>query len=101
MLGGFGLSLAILKGGLFLLSCWFVSRRGIPQLLHAVARTRSRELFTVTVVGLCAAVVDDWIRVEEAEIAAAMRLVYQMHHMTIEGAAGVAAAAILLGRPDS
>ena len=51
-----GLSLAILKGGLFLLSCWFVSRRGIPQLLHAVARTRSRELFTVTVVGLCAAV---------------------------------------------
>ena len=51
-----GLSLAILKGGLFLTACWFVSRQGIPQLLHAVARTRSRELFTVTVVGLCAAV---------------------------------------------
>lgn len=45
--------------------------------------------------GLCAAVVDDWILVEEAEIAAAMRLVYQMHHMTIEGAAGVAVAAYL------
>jgi threonine dehydratase len=45
--------------------------------------------------GLCAAVVDDWILVEEAEIAAAMRLVYQAHHMTVEGAAGVAVAAYL------
>ena len=51
-----GLGLAILKGALFLGACWFLSRIGIPQLLHAVARTRSRELFTVTVVGLCAAV---------------------------------------------
>jgi CPA2 family monovalent cation:H+ antiporter-2 len=51
-----GLALAILKGALFLGVCWFLSRTGIPQLLHAVARTRSRELFTVTVVGLCAAV---------------------------------------------
>ena len=46
----------MLKGALFLGVCWFLSRTGIPQLLHAVARTRSRELFTVTVVGLCAAV---------------------------------------------
>lgn len=51
-----GLGLAVLKGAVFLGACWFLSRRGIPQLLHAVARTRSRELFTVTVVGLCAAV---------------------------------------------
>lgn len=51
-----GLGLAVLKGAFFLFACWFLSRRGIPQLLHAVARTRSRELFTVTVVGLCAAV---------------------------------------------
>lgn len=51
-----GLGLAVLKGTLFLGACWFLSRIGIPQLLHAVARTRSRELFTVTVVGLCAAV---------------------------------------------
>ena len=51
-----GLGLAILKGAFFLGACWFLSRKGIPQLLHAVARTRSRELFTVTVVGLCAAV---------------------------------------------
>jgi len=45
--------------------------------------------------GLCAAVVDEWILVEEAEIAAAMRLVYQTHHMMVEGAAGVAVAAYL------
>ncbi len=51
-----GLAWAVLKGTLFLGGCWFLSRIGIPQLLHAVARTRSRELFTVTVVGLCAAV---------------------------------------------
>jgi CPA2 family monovalent cation:H+ antiporter-2 len=51
-----GISLAMVKGAAFLAACWFLSRRGIPQLLHAVARTRSRELFTVTVVGLCAGV---------------------------------------------
>ncbi len=51
-----GLALAVMKGVFFLTACWFLSRRGIPQILHAVARTRSRELFTVTVVGLCAAV---------------------------------------------
>jgi len=51
-----GIGIAVLKGILFLAACWFLSRRGIPQILHAVARTRSRELFTVTVVGLCAAV---------------------------------------------
>lgn len=50
------LGLAMLQGAVFLGACWFLSRRGIPQLLHAVARTRSRELFTVTVIGLCAAV---------------------------------------------
>ncbi len=51
-----GIVVAVLKGVLFLCACWFLSRHGIPQILHAVARTRSRELFTVTVVGLCAAV---------------------------------------------
>ena len=51
-----GLGLAVVKGAVFLAGCWFLSRHGIPQLLHAVAQTRSRELFTVTVIGLCAAV---------------------------------------------
>lgn len=45
--------------------------------------------------GLCAAVVDDWILVAEDEIADAMQLVYQVHHLEIEGAAGVAVAAYL------
>lgn len=45
--------------------------------------------------GLCAALVDDWILVEEAEIAAAIRLIAEDHHQIIEGAAGVAVAAYL------
>jgi len=51
-----GLGSALLKGALFTLSIIILSRHGFPQMLDAVARTRSRELFTVTVVGLCAAV---------------------------------------------
>lgn len=47
---------ALLKGVLFLLLCWVLSRVGVPHLLHAVALSRSRELFTVTVVALCAAI---------------------------------------------
>ena len=45
---------ALLKGLLFLAVCWGISRFGVPHLLHAVATSRSRELFTVTVIGLCA-----------------------------------------------
>ncbi len=45
--------------------------------------------------GLCQTLVDDWILVEEAEIAAAVRLVAETHHQLIEGAAGVAVAAYL------
>ncbi len=51
-----GIGLAVVKGAVFLGIAWFLSRRGIPQLLHAVARTRSRELFTITVVAMCVAV---------------------------------------------
>ena len=36
--------------------CMAVGRYGITPLLHVVARTRSRELFTLTVIGLCAGV---------------------------------------------
>ncbi|MGE9268657.1 MAG: cation:proton antiporter [Verrucomicrobiales bacterium] len=45
---------ALAKGCLFLVVCWFLSRNAIPRLLHAAALTRSRELFTITVVALCA-----------------------------------------------
>jgi len=47
---------ALLKGGIFLVGAWLLGRYGLTPLLHAVARTRSRELFTLTVVGLCAGV---------------------------------------------
>lgn len=47
---------ALTKGGLFLGSAILLGRYGNTLLLHAVARTRSRELFTLTVIGTCAAV---------------------------------------------
>ncbi len=50
------ISLALLKGVVFLAGAWLLGRYGITPLLHLVARTRSRELFTLTVIGLCAGV---------------------------------------------
>ncbi len=50
------IGVALLKGGLFLVGAWLLGRYGLTPLLHAVARTRSRELFTLTVIGLCAGV---------------------------------------------
>ncbi|MFK7909901.1 MAG: cation:proton antiporter [Akkermansiaceae bacterium] len=50
------LGLAVIKGIAFCVGVIVLSRFGIPQILSAVAKTRSRELFTVTVVGLCGAV---------------------------------------------
>ncbi|MBK1854218.1 cation:proton antiporter [Verrucomicrobiaceae bacterium 5K15] len=47
---------SLLKGVLFLALCWGLSRVGVPHLLHAVALSRSRELFTVTVIALCAGI---------------------------------------------
>ncbi|WP_083913013.1 cation:proton antiporter [Rubritalea marina] len=54
--GETGLGAALVKGLLFTLSIILLSRKGFPEMLDAVARTRSRELFTLTVIGLCAAV---------------------------------------------
>jgi len=51
-----GIGGAILKGLLFLGGALVLGRYGITPLLHAVARTRSRELFTLTVVALCSGV---------------------------------------------
>jgi monovalent cation:H+ antiporter-2, CPA2 family len=47
---------ALGKGVVFLAGAWLLGRYGITPLLHLVARTRSRELFTLTVIGLCAGV---------------------------------------------
>jgi threonine dehydratase len=44
---------------------------------------------------ICAALVDEWQLIEEAEIAAAMRSALLEHHLAIEGAAAVALAASL------
>lgn len=44
---------------------------------------------------LCQQLVDDFVLVSEGEIAAAMRMFMEAHHMLIEGAAGVAIAAYL------
>jgi CPA2 family monovalent cation:H+ antiporter-2 len=44
------------KGVLFLGAAILLGRYGNTPLLHAVARTRSRELFTLTIIGTCAAV---------------------------------------------
>lgn len=47
---------ALGKASVFCAAMIMLSRYGVPQLLAAVASTRSRELFTVAVVGLCAVV---------------------------------------------
>jgi CPA2 family monovalent cation:H+ antiporter-2 len=41
------------RGGLFVVVAAVSARWLIPTLLHAVARTRNRELFTLTVIGCC------------------------------------------------
>ncbi len=43
----------LLRGSAFMVLAWINAKWVIPKLLHAVARTRSRELFTLTVVGCC------------------------------------------------
>ncbi|MCF7731932.1 MAG: cation:proton antiporter [Akkermansiaceae bacterium] len=50
------LAVALLKGVLFLSGAVVFGLYGLNPLLHLVARTRSRELFTLTVIGLCAGV---------------------------------------------
>jgi CPA2 family monovalent cation:H+ antiporter-2 len=53
---GGGIALAMGKGVAFIAGAWLLGRYGLTPLLHVVARTRSRELFTLTVIGLCAGV---------------------------------------------
>ncbi len=47
---------SLLKGVVFLLGAALLGRFGINPLLHAVARTRSRELFTLSIIGVSAGV---------------------------------------------
>ncbi|HEV7792435.1 MAG TPA: threonine/serine dehydratase [Pseudonocardia sp.] len=50
--------------------------------------------------GLCRALVDDWVLVDEAAIRAALRLVIDTEHQLIEGAAAMAVAAALARREE-
>lgn len=50
------LVVSLLKGIGFLVGAFLLGQYGLTPLLHAVARTRSRELFTLTVIGLCAGI---------------------------------------------
>ena len=55
--GGLALvGVAQLKGSVFLCGALLLGQYGLTPLLHLVARTRNRELFTLTVIGLCAGV---------------------------------------------
>jgi CPA2 family monovalent cation:H+ antiporter-2 len=47
------LALTLGKGAAFVLLAVLLARYVIPHMLQAVAQTRSRELFTITVAGLC------------------------------------------------
>ena len=49
---------------------------------------------------LCRAVVDDYVLVDEEQIAAAMRLYMDSEHQMIEGAAGVAIAGMLAQKQE-
>jgi len=50
------ITLSLGKGILFMGFAWLLGIYIIPKLLDAVAKTRSRELFTLTVIGLCASI---------------------------------------------
>ncbi len=50
------ISISLLKGIVFMAGSGFIGIYIIPKLLDAVAKTRSRELFTLTVIGLCASI---------------------------------------------
>lgn len=54
-----------LKGMIFLAAAAVLSRWGIPQLLRTVSRTRARDLFTLTVLAVCAviAAMGQWLGV--------------------------------------
>jgi CPA2 family monovalent cation:H+ antiporter-2 len=50
------IAVALGKGLAFLIGAALLGRYGINPLLHAVAKTRSRELFTLTIIGISAGV---------------------------------------------
>ncbi len=53
---GGSLARTLALAAVFLGGIWLLGRHVIPRVLHAVARTRNRELFTLAVVALCVSV---------------------------------------------
>ncbi len=50
------ISLAILRGIIFLSLAWVIGRYILPRIMMAVARTKSRELFTLMVFAICSGI---------------------------------------------
>ena len=69
-----------------------VEMDGLPTLSDGTAGGIEPDAVTFE---LCRRVVDDWVTVSEEKIAEAMRLIYRESGEVIEGAAGVAVAALL------
>ncbi len=69
-----------------------VEMEGLPTLSDGTAGGIEPDAITFDI---CRRVVDEWLTVNEGEIAAAMRLIYRESGEVIEGAAGVAVAALL------
>ncbi|MFP5354786.1 MAG: threonine/serine dehydratase [Gemmatimonadota bacterium] len=68
-----------------------VVRESLPTLSDGTAGGIEEGAITFP---LCQALVDEWVLVEEAAIASAMRRFVEEHHQLIEGSAGVALAAL-------
>lgn len=68
-----------------------VERESLPTLSDGTAGGIEAGALTFPI---CQALVDEWVLVSEGEIAAAMRRFIDEHHQLVEGAAGVALAAL-------
>lgn len=68
-----------------------VNRESLPTLSDGTAGGIEHGALTFP---LCQALVDEWVLVDEAAIASAMRRFVEEHHQLVEGAAGVALAAL-------
>jgi threonine dehydratase len=107
LLGGVGVCAKALKPGVSMIGVWperaaglldtieadhFVEEIEQPTLSEATAGGPERNSLTIPI---AADVLDEGLRVSEAEIGRAMRLVAEHEHWIVEGAAGVAVAGVL------
>lgn len=52
----FNIGAAVLRGVIFLAAAWLIGRYLLPRIMLAVARTKSRELFTLMVFAICSGI---------------------------------------------